>query len=402
MKRPNDLYGRPWSEREYILVLDSYFAHKGEPLHHLSAYVKEMAALLGRTPASIAMRLENYASIDPEETGQKGLGNIGPMGKKVFSDWNAKRDHLKSVAEVLAREERVPEQLNLFEPEPAIIPQAFGKYELLDIIGSGALGVVYSCLDVESNTKRAIKVIKAEKLGDKESLHRFLREIRAVKAVNHPNIIKLHEDNIDTEKDFPAYVMELADANLTAYATVMSAVAGGNRPRSGLEPQESICIIRSILSAIKTLHANKPRIIHRDINPNNILRLSDGSWVLSDFSLVKFLQTAPLSTSFLTTAQAGWGTAYYTAPEQYRNFADADEKADIYAVGILIWELFTSSTPPPDRSDLGLSPKLSVLVSRATARDPQKRFATISDLSDDFESAVVSDQYPTNTSAASK
>jgi serine/threonine-protein kinase len=123
---------------------------------------------------------------------------------------------------------------------------------------------------------------------------------------------------------------------------------------------------------------------------------------LSDFSLVKFLQTAPLSTSFLTTAQAGWGTAYYTAPEQYRNFADADEKADIYAVGILIWELFTSSTPPPDRSDLGLSPKLSVLVSRATARDPQKRFATISDLSDDFESAVVSDQYPTNTSAASK
>jgi hypothetical protein len=68
MSKPSDLYVRPWSEREYIIVLHSYMANRNGPRHHLCDYVKEIAGVIGRTPGAVVMRMENYASLDPAET----------------------------------------------------------------------------------------------------------------------------------------------------------------------------------------------------------------------------------------------------------------------------------------------------------------------------------------------
>src|SRR5256885_15563624 len=102
MTKPSQLYGRPWSEAEYIVVLDSYFVTKGQPRHENSPFVKELASLLGRTPSSIYMRMENFASVDPAEANhRRGLTKISPECRKVFKQWADNLGSLRQCAEVL-------------------------------------------------------------------------------------------------------------------------------------------------------------------------------------------------------------------------------------------------------------------------------------------------------------
>ena len=325
-----DLYGRPWSEKELIVTLHYYFKYQGHPRHSGCDYIQDLSRILGRTPGAIVMRMENYASIDPTFQDKRvGLINITPFGKRVFNHWLNQKDALTECAEAFIRDSASKSIPTLFDPCPIRIPRAFGKYELIDKLGEGASGMVFSCLNSDDDTAYAIKIIHAEGIHDPSVFHRFLREIRALKAVDHPNIINLHEDNLESEKQFPAFVMDLASHSLTSYVEQVSAVQP--QPMSPVLPfAEAACVFQSMLDAVESLHSNVPRLIHRDINPNNVLRLPDGRWVLADFGLAKFLSTAPVSTSFRTTTQRGWGTMWYTAPEQYRDFGKADEKSDIY------------------------------------------------------------------------
>src|SRR4051812_4299308 len=102
MTRAADLYGRPWSEKEYLIVLDEYFGTAGQPRHIYSDYVVELSNLLGRTPASICMRMGNFASVDPSAPAERrGLTNVGPMCRKVIDDWSHRREALHLCAQVL-------------------------------------------------------------------------------------------------------------------------------------------------------------------------------------------------------------------------------------------------------------------------------------------------------------
>lgn len=390
MSRPGELYGRPWSEREYILVLDAYHATKGKPRHENSPFIQDLAQLLGRTPASVYMRMENFASIDPEEAEhRRGLGRIGPLCAKVFRNWEGKDDHLRSCADVLRRDAEIPgsSQLQLFDPQPVALPRAFGRFELLDPIGQGGFGSVYSCIEVSTRKVGAIKIIHADRIHDGEILHRFVREIRALKAVEHSNVITLHEDNLSDERQFPAFLMDLADTNLTEYvntrwsATVTPPVLHRNEAKS---------IVMSIVAALNALHTHSPRIIHRDLNPNNVLLLPDGRWVLADFGLAKFLDTVAFTTSFETrTRQGGWGAGYYAAPEQYRDFKHTDERTDVFALGVLMWELFTSVGPPMDRHNTGLPEVLRDVFLKATDRNPDARFGSVRAFARAFDEALA-------------
>jgi serine/threonine protein kinase len=380
-----DLYGRPWSEREYILALDAYLSKKDEPRHENSPFIKELARLTGRTPASICMRMENFASIDPAEAShRRGLRKISVVCKRVYDHWKDKPGHLQSCADVLRREaeEKRSPTLGLFESDPVALPRAFGKYELLDPIGRGSFGAVYSCLNVETNALGAIKVLSVDGLHDDEARHRFLREMRALRYVEHPNVIRLHDDNLDSEDKLPAFVMELAESSLTEYAN------DGARGRPLFTTEEGTAIVRSMIAAVKALHEHKPRIIHRDLNPNNILRLPDGRWVLADFGLAKFLGTGRVTTTFATRTQAGLGTIYYAAPEQYQDFKRTDARVDVYALGMLLWELFNTVGPPPDRHTSGLTGKLLEVFLRATERNPDVRYPDVGEFAEAFEAAI--------------
>jgi len=385
MAKVEQLYGKPWSEREYIITLHYYFQNRDMPRHAASPFILDLAKLLGRTPASIVMRMENFASIDPDASGaRKGLGNGGPRCEEIFYDWYERPDHLASCAELLIREATPLPEFTLFDaPEPVALPKAFSRYELLDSVGQGGFGCVFSCVDIESGVQRAIKIIRAENQLDREALHRFSREIRILGSVRHPNVIRLHECNLESEEFFPAFVMDFANCSLTQHLE-SARKTGRERPR--LIPDEARHIFRSVSSGVNTLH--KANVIHRDINPNNVLLLPDGTWVLADFGLAKFIDSAATVSTFVTRTHAGWGTAYYAAPEQYRDFKRTDERTDIYALGMLLWELFTNAWPPPERDQTGLPGQLASIFIKATERDVSARYQSVDDLLLDFESAL--------------
>jgi serine/threonine protein kinase len=370
MAYQDELYGRPWAEREYIIVFDTYMDSRDQPYSPESNVVQELARLMGRTPAAICMRMENFASLDPARaTVRRGLGHVTPLCRRIVSEWSSVPDKLKVAASVLRRDinERWAAR-TLFDSDSASIPRAFGKYELLDQIGvgQGSFGTVFVALDTESGEQVAIKVIQAGRVADKEKLSRFGREIRALKSVRHRSVIAIREDNVETEKEFPGYVMELAERSLT---DLLDPVRQRMIPRD--EAKE---IMEAVAGACIELHHHTPRIIHRDINPNNILRLSDGRWVLADFSLAKFLGAEPL-TGFATLTNAQCGTSYYGSPEQYRDLRMTDERSDVYALGVLLWELYSTEGPPPPRQQTGLPAELERIYLRATEREARLRYS---------------------------
>jgi hypothetical protein len=385
---PEHLYGRPWTESEFLIVLHYYFKYRDEPRHEGCPFIQGLSKTLGRTVASILMRMENYASIDPTiQRSRVGLIHINDFGRRLFEKWRDSQEALAMTAGVLIRQAEQKDVPTLFNPSPIRIPKAFNRYELLDQLGEGGSGLVFSCIDSETGNAFAIKIIHSHIVKEAEIFHRFLREIRALRAVRHSNIITLHEDNLDSERDFPAFIMELATHSLTGY---LEEVRRGQdtRTRPILSFAESEGIVHSALDAVAALHRNQPKLIHRDINPNNVLRLPDGRWVLADFGLAKFLSTAAASTSFKTTTHRGWGTMWYTAPEQYDDFMNSAEQTDIYSLGMLIWELFSTAAPPPSDRELGLSVKLKELYMRATSRDPKSRHSSIEELRRELVNAL--------------
>ena len=248
MSRPSELYGRPWSEREYIIVLHFYFLHKNKPRHLGSEHVSELAYLLGRTPGAVVMRLENYASLDPEVE-RRGLKNVGPIGERVFDEWSPKRDALKSCANVLLREARSAAQPTLFHPEPVKLPKAFSKYELLDLIGEGGFGVVYSCVNTDDQKTYAIKIIRTDMIRDPMVLGRFRREIKALKSRTHANVIQIREDNLDVQKDFPAFVMDYAQSTLSRLVQHHAEKVPRSTARPLLPKAEAIAILENVFAA---------------------------------------------------------------------------------------------------------------------------------------------------------
>ncbi len=382
------LYGRPWSDREYLLVLDAYFANRDRPRHVGMDYVKDLANLMGRTPAAIVMRMENFASLDTAGQGDRsGLGNVGERCRQLFAKWNGNSGNLHEVAAAFRDDARTASVPSLFEPEPVRLPKAFGRYELLDELGQGGFGVVYSCIDTQEQTPRAIKILRADRAGGDEIIHRFRREIRALRQVQSRHVISVFDDNLDGERHYPAFVMELAETSLAKHLRTRDATAT-ERTRPVLSAVESARILRDVLLGVAAMHSSNTVVIHRDINPNNILKTSDGRWLLADFGLAKFAPTATVTTQFSTLTGQGWGTEPYAAPEQWIDFSRTNERTDIYALGVLIWELFSNAWPPLDRMASGLPDGLRDVFLRATAREPHQRFESVGEMSSAIESAL--------------
>src|SRR5436305_1164592 len=130
------LYGKPWKEREYVITLHYYFQYGNAARHEESELIREIANLLGRTPASVSMRMENYTNLESNPT-RRGLSNGGPLCRKIFFEWEHRRDNLAACAEIFIRELKQPHALNLFEPDDVVLPKAFQRYELVERIGEG-------------------------------------------------------------------------------------------------------------------------------------------------------------------------------------------------------------------------------------------------------------------------
>jgi len=230
--------------------------------------------------------------------------------------------------------------LRINEPEPAILAEGPGTvishYKLLEQIGEGGFGVVFMAEQVEPiRRKVALKIVKPG-MDTKKVIARFEAERQALALMDHPNIARVFDAGA-TETGRPYFVMELVQGvPLTQFCDA-----------NDLPPQERLRLFMTVCKAVQ--HAHQKSVIHRDLKPSNILvTLHDGKPVpkVIDFGTAKALQQ-PLTEKTLFTAYGRLiGTPQYMSPEQAElSGLDVDTRADIYSLGVLLYELLTGTTP---------------------------------------------------------
>lgn len=260
-----------------------------------------------------------------------------------------------------------------------------GRYRITERLGEGGMSVVYRAT-TSDGTAVAVKVLH-EELGDNEDLReRFEREARALFALQHPNILEVHDFGIVDGS--PYLVMELLEGN------PLDAMLDHGPPA----PDLGIDLARQFLSGLASAHAQG--VLHRDLKAENIFlqRLPDGRFVakLLDFGLVKFVDQSRWGEArTLTTQGMIFGTPAYMSPEQCTG-APTDARTDVYAAGVLLFELMTGlwpfmeddrvsmfrahfNQPPPTlsetRPEYQFHPALEAVVQKALAKKPADRFA---------------------------
>ena len=198
------------------------------------------------------------------------------------------------------------------------------RYELLELIGSGGMAMVYKAKCHRLNRLVAVKVLKSDFAGDADFRRRFYDESQAIAMLSHPNIVSVY----DVSRSSPEYiVMELIDGiTLKQYM----------ERRGQLNWRESLHFITQIMRGLS--HAHSRGIVHRDIKPQNIMVLRDGSVKVTDFGI------AYLSNSANTMTQEALGSVHYISPEQAKGNRP-DARSDIYSAGVVLYEMLTNRLP---------------------------------------------------------
>ncbi len=255
-------------------------------------------------------------------------------------------------------------------PEPQVLDLLFPEYEVLEMIGRGGMGAVYKARQPALNRTVAIKILPPGAASDAEFAERFRREAAAMAALDHPNIVTLHDFG-EREGCF-FFVMEYVEG-----VDLAQRLASGS-----LTTDEALVLVPQICDALQYSHDRG--IVHRDIKPGNILIGRSGKVKIADFGLAK-LVGAGVDEFALTRTSASLGTPRYMAPEQMGTAPSADHRADVYALGVVLYEMLTGEVPagsfePPSQRVAGLADYFDAIVLRAMDADPGKRFEQISEL----------------------
>ncbi len=199
------------------------------------------------------------------------------------------------------------------------------KYEIVDVIGQGSMGVVYKCVDTVLNRYVALKTLNLQLADNPTIKERFFREAKILANLNHKNIVQVYE--LKEYRNFCYIVMEYLEGES------LKEIIENKKPLSGLSKLE---IARQIASGIAYAHSKG--VIHRDLKPANIFLRDDGVVKILDFGVAK------LKSSAITRRGAILGTISYMAPEQLKGL-DIDERADIFSIGAIMYEMFAYKKP---------------------------------------------------------
>jgi serine/threonine protein kinase, bacterial len=260
-----------------------------------------------------------------------------------------------------------------------------GRYRVEAKIATGGTSTVYRGLDVRLDRPVALKVMDSRYAGDQQFLTRFQLEARAVARLKDPGLVAVYDQGTDARHPF--LVMELIEGG-----TLRELLA----ERGPMPPHAVAAVLRPVLGGLATAH--RAGLVHRDVKPENVLISDDGVVKIADFGLVRAVAAAGI-----TSASVILGTAAYLSPEQVRD-GNATARSDVYAVGIMAYELLTGQTPfsgdsalsvayqrldtdvpPPGTVIDGVPRQFDKLVGRATARDPADRYADAHDMGAELE-----------------
>ena len=245
-------------------------------------------------------------------------------------------------------------------------PARIGAYHVLGVIGTGKLGTVYRAYDEAQARVVALRVLSRDLLNDAPRLERFRREAQALAALSHPNIVATLDNGKDG--DLTYLVMEYVDGNSLS-----------DRVRSARPTlNECVQIIREVANGLSAAHAKG--IVHGDLVPRNIL-------VSRDLSVVKIVDfgtdvhgSAPPSAGTVTNARLG--ALLYRAPELLLNQSDADNRSDIYSLGVIAYEILTGRMPVgkfslPSAANQQVPLDLDPVVLRCLSSDPAQRYQSV-------------------------
>ena len=202
-----------------------------------------------------------------------------------------------------------------------------GRYSIEGLVGVGGMANVYRGTDLKTGNAIAVKVLKEEFLDNEELVRRFKNESKAISILNHPNIVKVYDVSVTDKLQY--IVMEYVDGiTLKEYL----------RQRGGaLTWKETVYFATQVLSALQ--HAHAKGIIHRDVKPQNIMLLADGSIKMMDFGIARFSRAQSQ-----TVSDKAIGSVHYISPEQAKG-ERTDARTDIYSVGVMLYEMLSGKLP---------------------------------------------------------
>ena len=254
---------------------------------------------------------------------------------------------------------------------PSELAPHFPQLEILTCLGRGGMGVVYKARQKSLNRFVALKLLAPERAGDPDFAARFEKEAQALAALNHPHIVGVYDSG--QAGGFYFLLIEFVDGvNLRQLLQTRR-----------LTPQEALSIMPPVCDALQCAHARG--IVHRDIKPENLLLDRAGNVKIADFGVAKMMGERDTSSPSGSPAAPGsansfaCGTPDYAAPEQRENAA-TDHRADIYSLGVVLYEMLTGERPkdrmePPSRR-VQVDVRIDEIVLRALERTPELRFAT--------------------------
>lgn len=215
-------------------------------------------------------------------------------------------------------------------------PEKFGSFRILSSIAAGGMGVVYEAHDDELQGVVALKVMKEGFHGSAEKKERFIREIQVISRLKHPNVVEILKWG--EVQGVPYFVMHLAEGgNLRAWLKQHS-----------LERSELVALVEKIGRAVQFIHEHG--VLHRDLKPSNVLMSKAGDPLLADFGLAKLDEVSQQ----LTSSNAVLGSPHYMAPEQIRGSKHVDATTDVWALGVMLYELLLGRLPFMEQQRLTL------------------------------------------------
>jgi predicted Ser/Thr protein kinase len=240
-------------------------------------------------------------------------------------------------------------------------PPAIAGLDILEPLGRGGMGVVWKARQTNLGRMVAVKTLSPALAGDARFVERFTREAKALAQLGHPNIVSIHDSGI--QDGVPYLVQEFVD---------------GRSLRAAMRSVDPLAVLAQVCDALEYAHARG--IVHRDIKPENIL-VSDGRVKLVDFGLAKILQDDARA---LTATDATMGTPGYLAPEQLGASAAVDARADLYAAGVVLYELLTGHLPAGrwrrPSEEARVDARLDALVGDLLEADPARRVQSATEL----------------------
>jgi serine/threonine-protein kinase len=346
---------------------------------YLDAFVDDLRT--GR-PADKAAILARFPEAGPL---LQCLEDLNSLAASVLPAHPTTENHeSRDATTIMAEDDLAGPTFELESPAPA---SRFGKYELLDVLGRGGMGVVYRARQTDLNRLVAVKMILASQLASPEQVCRFEAEARATAGLRHPHILQVYEAGRLHGQHY--FVMEYVEG-----LSLAGKLAKG--PLSGLEAADCL---RCVARAVGYLHSQG--LIHRDLKPANILLDGQGRPFVTDFGLIKMLAAA----RDLTTTGAIVGTPSYMAPEQAagRN-AQVSPLSDVYSLGAILYEALTGRPPFREATPLDtlvqvlegepvlprqLNPQipreLEMICLKAMAKSPEDRYVTADAFAEDLE-----------------